>query len=92
MAKRIAVVLLALVLSLALQSPLSAQDMKAEPMKAGMKEAGPVKEIVCDPACGFVVRSRDEKELISVAKQHMKTHHKMNPTDKDLKAKIKVVE
>lgn len=47
------------------------------------------KKIECDPMCGFMVRSHDEKELIEVAKQHMEKVHKMKASDKDIKEKIK---
>jgi predicted small metal-binding protein len=61
---------------------------KKEVKTAVVKEAGPVKQIACDDACGFVVRSRNEKELVAIAKHQIKTYHKMNVTDAQLKAKI----
>jgi predicted small metal-binding protein len=65
------------------------QDLPREESKiTEMKEAGPVKQIPCDDVCGFAVHSRNEKELISAAREHLKTYHHMKMSDKDLKAKI----
>ena len=47
-----------------------------------------LKKITCEPLCGFVVISHDEKELIEIAIQHVKNVHKMVLTEKDAKAKI----
>ena len=35
-----------------------------------------LKEISCDPICGFKVRSHDEEELINIAMKHAKEKHK----------------
>jgi predicted small metal-binding protein len=49
-----------------------------------------LKKIECDPACGFMVRSHDEKELIEIGLEHAKKFHKeIKVTEKDLKAMIK---
>ncbi|HVP35467.1 MAG TPA: DUF1059 domain-containing protein [Terriglobales bacterium] len=48
-----------------------------------------LKQIECDPMCGFMVRSHDEKEVIEIAKDHMKKIHKMKVSDKEIKEKIK---
>ena len=89
MMKRMSMVVLAVVLALYFAVPVLAQDMPAkEEKKAMVKEAGPVKQVACDPACGFVVQSRDEKEICSMVKQHAKTHHNMKLSDKDVKSKI----
>ena len=48
-----------------------------------------MKKIECDPACGFMIKSHDEKELIEVVKAHAKKAHNMTITDKDVKDKIK---
>lgn len=48
-----------------------------------------LKKIECDPVCGFMVRSHDEKEMIEIAKQHLQKVHKMKASDKDIKEKIK---
>jgi Protein of unknown function (DUF1059). len=89
MMKRMSVVLLTIVLALFIVLPVMAQNMpKKETKTTEMKQAGPVKQIACDDACGFVVQSRNEKELVAIAKHHVKTYHKMNVTDAQLKAKI----
>ena len=46
------------------------------------------KKIECDPACGFMVKSHDEKELVEIVKTHAKKVHNMTVTDKDVKDKI----
>ena len=48
-----------------------------------------MKTIECDPKCGFMVRSHEEKEVMSIAKAHAKEKHGMNATDNDLKKMIK---
>ena len=48
-----------------------------------------MKKIECDPACGFMIKSHDEKELIEVVKAHAKKAHNMTITDKDVRDKIK---
>ncbi len=49
-----------------------------------------LKSISCDPTCGFMVRSHNEKEVMDLAMTHAK---KMHPTMKisqaDLKKMIK---
>jgi predicted small metal-binding protein len=52
----------------------------------GMEE---LKSISCDPACGFMVRSHSEKEVVEFAKSHVQKAHKMKTTDKELKAMVK---
>lgn len=47
-----------------------------------------LKKIECDATCGFMVRSHDEKELISIATQHAKQYHNMTLPEKDIKAMI----
>ena len=48
-----------------------------------------LKKIECDPLCGFMVRSHDEKELMEVARRHAETIHHMKVTDKDIREKVK---
>ena len=48
-----------------------------------------LKKIECDPVCGFMIRSHDEKEVIEIALEHAKKFHKeMNITEKDVKGMI----
>jgi predicted small metal-binding protein len=53
--------------------------------------AGELKAIECEPKCGFMVRSHDEKELLQFAIQHAKTAHQMAVTEKDARALMKAV-
>ena len=44
-----------------------------------------LKVVECDPKCGFLVRSHDEKEIVEVAIQHAKKAHSMAITEKDVR-------
>lgn len=48
-----------------------------------------LKKIECDPKCGFLVRSHDEKEIVEIATQHAIKSHKMAITEKDVKGMMK---
>ena len=48
-----------------------------------------LKEIECDPKCGFMVRSHDEKELIEIAREHAMKSHKMTISEHELKGMMK---
>lgn len=48
-----------------------------------------LKKVECDPKCGFMVQSHDEKEVVEIALQHAKKAHKMNITEKDVKGMMK---
>lgn len=56
------------------------------------KTMGQMKSITCDPACGFMVRSHDEKEVTSMAQSHVKHAHKKSLSDKDAKEMMKTEE
>ena len=54
--------------------------------------AGELKQIACDPACGFKVQSHDEKELLTFALEHSQKHHKeLKVTEADLKKMMQKV-
>jgi predicted small metal-binding protein len=48
-----------------------------------------LKSVSCDPSCGFMCRSHDEKELSAIIKTHAKKAHKMDMTDKQVKDMMK---
>lgn len=48
-----------------------------------------LKKVECDPLCGFMVRTHDEKELIEIVKAHAKKAHNMTVSDKEVKDKMK---
>jgi len=49
-------------------------------MKGSMKED--LKQISCDPECGFQIRSHEEKEVLKIAHEHVKeVHHKDVPVN-----------
>jgi predicted small metal-binding protein len=50
-----------------------------------------LKKIECDPNCGFIVQSHDEKEVLDVAKKHAKEKHAMDATEKQLRGMMKTV-
>jgi predicted small metal-binding protein len=51
--------------------------------------ASGLKQIECDPKCGFLVRSHDEKELITIGIEHAKKAHNMTVSEKDAKGMMK---
>lgn len=63
----------------------------ADKMKMDKEETtGALMSFSCDDKCGFMMRSRDEKELMKGVKDHMKKHHAdMKMSDKDLKGMMK---
>ncbi len=44
-----------------------------------------LKKVECDPKCGFMIKSHDEKEIIKIALEHAKKFHEMDITEKDIK-------
>jgi predicted small metal-binding protein len=57
--------------------------------KEAVTVAEKLKKIECDPKCGFLVQSHDEKEIVEIALQHAKKAHSMNITQKDVKGMMK---
>jgi len=90
-------VILALFLSfsaLAQEKAAPKEEKKADKMEMSKSEMqmGPLKSVACDPACGFMVRSHSEKELLSMVKTHAKKMHNKTMTDKDVKGMMKTEE
>jgi predicted small metal-binding protein len=51
-----------------------------------------LKEISCDPMCGFKVRSHSEEEVIELAKRHLKkVHPEKKFSDKEVRSYLKTV-
>lgn len=50
---------------------------------------GKLMKIECEPSCGFMVQSHDQKEMMGIGKMHAKSMHNMNVTDKDAMAMMK---
>jgi len=48
-----------------------------------------LKKVECDPKCGFLVRSHDEKEILLIAMDHAKKSHGMAITEKDVRTMLK---
>lgn len=48
-------------------------------------------KIECDPKCGFMVQSHDEKEVIDVAREHARKKHGMSVSEKDAREMLKQV-
>jgi len=70
------------------------KEMKKDEMKkeSVMKEGMMLKSVECDPVCGFMCRSHDEKELSAIVMEHAKKNHKeMKITEKDIKGMMKEV-
>jgi predicted small metal-binding protein len=84
MTHRLAVALVAAVLSVGFAKASFAEDKPAA--KAAAK---PLKLVSCPSPCDFTVKSHDEKELVAIVKAHAKKKHKMDMTDKQIKDMIK---
>ena len=97
MRNRLSLLLLLFGLTFALSTLAMAQDkMKDEKkddkmaMSKSEEKMGPLKSISCDDKCGFMMKSRDEKELMSGAMAHMKKHHPdMKLSKKEMMGMIK---
>jgi predicted small metal-binding protein len=93
MYKQICALFLIVILAFTFSTISFAQDKQTKEEKMQLtkseKEMGPVKSISCGDACGFMVKSRNEKELISIAKKHVKEMHHKKLTDNEVKEKIK---
>jgi len=50
-----------------------------------------LKKLECDPKCGFLIQSHDEKEIEEIAIKHAKIAHSMVVTRKDVRAMMKEV-
>jgi len=51
-----------------------------------------LRQIACDPVCGFMVQSHDEKEVLKMAMEHAKKNHKeFKVTEAGLKKMMKLV-
>ena len=83
------------------QETMKKDDMKKDDMKKddakkgdmGKEMAmGPLKSVTCDPSCGFMVQSHNEKELIAMVKMHAKKMHNKVLSDKDVKSMMKTVD
>ncbi|HUJ19587.1 MAG TPA: DUF1059 domain-containing protein [Nitrospirota bacterium] len=48
-----------------------------------------LKKVECDPKCGFMIQSHDEKEIVQIATQHAKKSHNMTISEKDVKEMMK---
>jgi predicted small metal-binding protein len=86
MLKKLLGVMLVLVLALSIVSIASAQNKKAveTPTMA-------LKSVTCDPACGFMIQSRNEKEITEVVIAHAKSAHNKDLKAEDVKAMMKTV-
>ncbi len=86
--------LLAGVITLALAftfAALRAEDAKAgkDATKAPAEMTGPMYSAACPAPCDFSVKSHDKAEVAAVLKEHAKSHHHMDMSDKDAQGMIK---
>ena len=47
---------------------------------------GHLKKVECDPKCGFMIRSHDEKEVIAAAIEHAKKSHNEKLSEKEVRS------
>lgn len=53
---------------------------------------GKLSQLECDPACGFMVRSHDEREALDLGMKHVRrAHPDMKMSESDLKKMMKKV-
>lgn len=74
--------------------PAEKKEMKQEMKPAEKKEMKhdthqTMMSVSCDPDCGFMCRSHDEKELTSIVMNHAKTAHNKTLTEADVKKMMK---
>ena len=50
-----------------------------------------LKKVECDPNCGFLIQSHDEKEIVRVVTEHAKKSHSKDVTEKDVRGMLKDV-
>ncbi|MBI4548977.1 MAG: DUF1059 domain-containing protein [Ignavibacteriae bacterium] len=94
MFKRLFGIVLSIILVFIFSSAVFSQEtMQKEMKKDEMKKEGMMmKSVECNPVCGFMIRSYDEKELTSMVMEHAKKHHpQMKMTEKDVKGMMKDV-
>jgi len=48
-----------------------------------------LQKVECEPMCGFMVKSHDEKEILEIVKQHARKAHNKKMEDKDVRALMK---
>jgi len=47
-----------------------------------------LKQISCDPECGFLIRSHEEKEVVKMAHDHVKTAYHKDVSTNELKSMV----
>ena len=100
MNKRIYVTGLVIVIAMAFATLTFAQESTQKEMKKdekmemtkAEKTMGSLKSISCDPGCGFMIQSRDEKEVLSVTRNHAQKVHHMDVTEKKAREMMKTTE
>ena len=102
MKSRIMLAALALALVCSSAAWSQTQEMKKETKKAmehgamgkselSKDEMGPLKSFSCPDPCNFEICSRDEKEIADAGISHVKKHHNMSISAKDVMSKTAVV-
>lgn len=97
MKSRILFAALALALFCTTAAWSQSQEVKKEEKKAmehgttGKTEMGTLKSFACPDPCNFEICSRDEKELTAAGIAHVKKHHNMTISEKDVMSKAVVV-
>lgn len=87
--KRLMIPVLLVLFAFTVSSVAVAQESKKEGAKKTEKQV--LKQVTCDPSCGFMVRSHDEKELAQIVIAHAKSAHNKELTETDVKAMMKTV-
>lgn len=87
MQTKLMTVLFVVALAFALSSVAYTQESAKTEDKKDEKHA--LKSVKCNPTCGFMVRSHDEKECIAMVKAHAKNVHNKEMTDNEVLAMMK---
>jgi len=83
-------VMLVVVFALSISSVAFSQEKKEMGKKADKGEMA-LKSVSCDPACGFMIQSHNEKEISEVVIAHAKNAHNKDVKAEDVKAMMKTV-
>lgn len=74
------------------KSEMAKPEMAKPEMGKGEMSKAAMYTVTCDPACGFMVRSHDQKEVVDITIKHAKRAHNKKVTEKDVKGMMKTEE
>ncbi|HET7537257.1 MAG TPA: DUF1059 domain-containing protein [Candidatus Didemnitutus sp.] len=84
--------LLAALITSAAALSFTTLGVSEEKAKSSEAKDTPIYAASCPSPCDFSVKSHDKAEVAAAIKQHAKTHHNMDMSDKDAEAMVKAKE